>query len=222
MPNCASAEGWAKCSVSRMDDPMMQGNCSSDCVECEKLTDECAGYSGAGYGNCVPKSCVSLCCENSIPKIPDEVKKLLNSLSIVLFNKLNLSKEDSCAFQNFGSKSEVMQIILSVLFDLYQKGKLNLDNDNPPPELMEALKKQFLLNARQGKPCYNFENNQCRQGNFTNVQSKNIDDIECNTGSKQSMASGEKPFYETPIGITGIVVGVLVLVFLLFLVLRKK
>jgi len=229
MPNCASAEGWAQCSLSRMDDPMSQGNCSSDCIECEQLTEECAGYSGAGYGNCVPKSCVNFCCKDGMPKIPDEVKSALNMLAKLILQQLKLTNDQLCQVKNFGSDLELLKLIIQVLFELHMKGKINLDKMDPnnlpppPPELIEAMKQQLILNAQKGNPCFEYKNGQCLQGKFTNVQSKDINKIGCNTNVSRAAADvpENKPFYKKPLGITLIALSSVLVLLLIVVMLRN-
>lgn len=226
MPNCASAEGWAQCSLSRMDDPRTQGNCSSDCIECEKLTDECAGYSGAGYGNCVPKSCINFCCKDGMPKIPDAVKSALNMIANLILKQLKLTNEQLCHVKNFGSDLELLKLIVKVLFDLYMKGKLDLNKmePEPPQELIEAMTQQIILNAQKGNPCFEYKNGQCLQGKFTNVQTKDINKIGCNTNvSRETTADTpeNKPFYKKPLGITLITLSSLLVLLLLIVMVRN-
>lgn len=191
MPNCASTQSWSECSISNESDN--KNTCSTSCVECEELTPECASYAGAGYGKCVPKSCVNFCCKNNMPKIPEDVKTKLVSLSNIIIQKvLKTNDEQKCQIQNFGTDDEIVAIFVNSLFEMYQNGELDIENISEsndteniflPPEMVDKLQEKLLQNAKQKRPCFNFENNNCVQGEFANIN--NVDELKCNTNITQ-------------------------------------
>lgn len=85
LPGCGNAKDWADCVEGT--NPKTGQPYSNTCVKCDKLSDYCASFAGAGFGNVVPKSCASTCCESAEP-----VKKLLVGDDSVAINKPNKSK----------------------------------------------------------------------------------------------------------------------------------